>query len=704
MIRLLGVITQGGVPVQWRTSLESKGKLFITGMIEVVKKLSSMFGSGEVQMLEFEDDKLLVTESAKGFTVVALVSKAEKHLEGLIRIIAEELDEADIQQPGGSVTDALAKQVDSILERYLETSIDVELYDVLSTIWEPILTSLKQHKEHAKLITKSDQALLVAGREEEKNWLQFDRKTKGTLKEAIDYAFSGAFDYACAVAKDLETPIAKLFAIKTGLLALSMTRTRAPPPSVLKSIAETLYDSKDPFVNLVKAALGFRNQQISSEEYFKQFRIAAEQFQFLDDEPNLLKAILLVDPMIKMIPAFCVQMMNYFKDKSMVITTFLSTLLEQSNISSLYATTSYDQFKDNLGIWKTKIRATLENVALIIRPGLSQMQYLRKETEQRELGINESLNIQTYLELSTTLAKSTILALSERKEILAEIIRIYREYFRGLLRIPTPLFNTTIQSVFQSVSVAMAEYFLLITGKGKSEHIGHMHELLRDVVTLINDEWMKRQVDASPLFAVTNALCPILSMAGQLFDEEVQLTYIALRMTNKDAISKLQSSDPQSYAMILGCLLNTFATLAIKTMERESKTLVLQKCIEALIRVHKFLLSRCIICRDDVITVTYLVNQMIEDLPKTKQEPIIRAVFAMNRVVVPSFEKHGYEAAVIGEPLINLLIKSWKLLDSEEYYQRMKMLFDVALSAWRKYGFTEKATEFEKTFTALLES
>ncbi len=663
-----------------------------------------MFGSGEVQMLEFEDDKLLVTESAKGFTVIALVSKAEKQLEGLIRIIAEELDESDIQEPGGRVNAALAKQVDSILERYLETNINVEFYDILSTIWEPILNSLKRNKQHAKLIKKSDQTLLEAEREEEKRWLQFDRKTKGTLKEAIDYAFSGAFDYACAVAKDLEAPISKLFAIKTGLLALSMTRNKAPPLSVLKSIAETLYDSKDPFVNLVKAAIRFRNQEISSDEYFEQFRNAAEQFQCIDDEQYLLKAFLFVDPIIKMLPEFCAQIMNYFKGKSVVITTFLSTLLEQSKISSLYATTSYDQFKDSLGIWKTKIRETLEKVAVIIRPGLSQMQYFRRETEQRELGIKESLNIQTYLELSTTLAKSTILTLSERKEILTEIIRIYREYFRGILGIQIPLFSNTIQSVFQSVSVAMAEYFLLITGKGKSEHIGHMHDLLRDIVTLINDEWIKRQVDASPLFAVTNALCPILSMAGQLVDEEVQLTYIALRMTKKDAISKLQNSDPQSYAMILGCLLNTFAALAIKTMERETMALVLQKCIEALIRIHKFLLSQCIICRDDVITATYLVDQIIEDLPKNKQEPIIQAVFALNRVVVPSFEKHGYEAAVIGGPLISLLIKSWKLLDSEEYYQRTKMLFDVAVSAWRKYGFTEKATEFEETYTSLIKS
>jgi hypothetical protein len=700
MIRLLGVISQGGIPIQWRTSLKSEGKLFITGLIEVTKRLSSMFGSGEVQMLEFEEDKLLVTESEKGFTVIALVSKAEEHLKSLIRIIAEDLDESDIQEPGGSLNASLAKQVDSILDRYLETEIDIEFSTILASQWEPILNSIKQNKELVKPITKLDQLFSEVGKEE-KAWLKFERKTKGTIQEALSYTLSGAFDSACAVAMDFDAPLAKMLAIKTGLLALSMIRTEAPPLSVLNAIAETLSDPGNPFTELIKAAVEYRTHRVSLEEYFGVFRKASEQFQFGETEPLLINALLFVDPVIARLPEFCLQMKKYFEPKSKVIYNYLSNLLEQSNIRMFYSIPSYDKFKNTLGIWKTRIKNTLRKVAEITRPGMFQMQYLRKETELRELGIIEALGIQTFLELNTALVRSNILTLSERKGVLSEIIKIYREYFHGIFRISTPIFSETIQSVFQSVSVAIAEYFLLVTGKERAECVNQMKELLHDVVSIITNEWLSRQVDPTPLFSITNALCPILTMADHLFNEEIQLTYLVLNMTKEPAIEMLQRSNPQRYAVILGCILNTFAALSLKTLKAKNRTLVLQKNIEALIKVHKYLLSQCLICRDDIITATYIVSQMLDELPKNRQEPLIKAVVALNRVVVPNLDEHGYDAAVIGGPLINLLVKSWQLLGNEEYYRQTKRMFEAAVSAWRKYGFSDKATEFEEAYTQL---
>ena len=150
MIKLIGVISKGGIPLRLRTSIEKEGKLFISGMIEVVKGLSSIMGSGEVRMLEFKDDKLIVTESEKEFTVVALVSRAAEHLESLIRIIAEDIDRSGIAQPGGKSDPAIAKQIDKILDRYLEDKVDIDLRELLAETWEPILSSVKQKKRFVK--------------------------------------------------------------------------------------------------------------------------------------------------------------------------------------------------------------------------------------------------------------------------------------------------------------------------------------------------------------------------------------------------------------------------------------------------------------------------------------------------------------------------------------------------------------------------
>ena len=73
MIKLLGVIAEGGVPIVIKTFVELKREELLPSLIEALKALSMVIGTGEIRRLDFRQDKLLVVESRKKYTVVALV-------------------------------------------------------------------------------------------------------------------------------------------------------------------------------------------------------------------------------------------------------------------------------------------------------------------------------------------------------------------------------------------------------------------------------------------------------------------------------------------------------------------------------------------------------------------------------------------------------------------------------------------------------
>jgi hypothetical protein len=673
-------------------------------MIEVVKGLSAIMGSGEVRMLEFKDDKLIVTESEKEFTVVALVSRAAEHLESLIRIIAEEIDNSSITQPGGRGDPKLAKQIDKILDHYLEDEVDIDFRETLTETWEPILRRLKTEKRFAKLLNETDRKMLLADREEQKLWSNFDHKVNGKLKDALEYALSGAFDYACAVAIDHDETLAKLLAIKTGLLAISMTRTISPTLVVLKSLADSLPDTEDPFVELAKAAVWYKDRRITAEEYREQFQRAAEQFEFIDDDEHIVQAILFIEPTIMVLPAFAEKMVKYFEGKSPILATFISAIIERSHIfDKLYSITSYDQFRTSLSMWKGKITEILEQISKTLKTGSIRRLLGDKGFEPRKLGITGSLNLQTYFALHTALTESIILTLNERKELLSEIIRIYREYFRKLLLSEIPLFTSTIDSAFQSLSVAIAEYLLLLTQEEREDFEKQVTEFLRDVITVLSFEWLKKEIDTSTLLAVTNAICPVLTMSNELLNEEVELLYMLIRMMHIQSTITEQTSSPRGYATTLGNLTNSLAALAAKVLQGETRSKILFRCVKTQIHVHKYFLFQGIICRDDIIAATFNVEQIADNLLQKTLEPLLKAIVALNRVTVPNLMKYDYEAAMISRTLIKLFIKSWQRLGNKDHHERARRLLYVGVSAFRKYGFNEKAEDLIAEFGEILE-
>jgi len=702
MIKLLGVISAGGVPIKIKASKKVEGKLYLAAMVEAVKGLSSIMGSGEVRMLEFQDGKLIVTESEKGYTVVALVDRAEEYVKTLIKIIAEELDESDIAPSRGLVGDNLRRTIDQIIETYIEDEIDVSLTNTLASVWNPIIGAIKGNEQLARAIEEAD-SIMSEEVDWEREWGRFKEKVKGTLRDALNYALAGDFDHACAVSIDLEDKLAKIFAIRMGLLALSMTRTIAPPIEELKRIAETLPEG-DPFTELIRASVRFVRREITSRDYLEVFRRAAEHFEFLDDEEHLLLSFLFLDTRVIAIPDFAEKLADFFRRKSEVICSYISAIVDRANIfEKLYSITSYDEFKDDLGVWKGRISGILEEIDRVVRPGFLRrlLRRVPMGVEANKLGITGSLNLQTYMALLTALAESPVLTLSERKEVLSEVLRVYSEYFRRLLRSNIPLFSYTVDSVFQSVGVSMSEFFHMLPEGARKRHVGRMVEFLRDILRVLGEEWLRRHSDTSTLFVVTNAICPALTMAGELRDEEVQLIYMALNRIDTEAIDGMKNLSPRGFATNLGNIMNTLASLASKTLVGENRTVVLRECVDRVMDVHKWFLSQGVVCRDDIASATFHASLAADSMKEGELERILKVSVALNRIAVPGMESH-YDVAIVGEPLIGLLVKAWDKLGEEKYLATAKKILESSIGAWRKYGFDDKAIELETRYGQLL--
>lgn len=113
------MIMEGGVPVIIRSFRgEQKERLF-SNLISAAKGISEAMGEKEIKRLDFGGDKLILTESRKRYTVVALVGEAVGYIDKIIQSIAKEIDEHEKIPPSGSmIAEQDKKQIGEIIDTY----------------------------------------------------------------------------------------------------------------------------------------------------------------------------------------------------------------------------------------------------------------------------------------------------------------------------------------------------------------------------------------------------------------------------------------------------------------------------------------------------------------------------------------------------------------------------------------------------------
>jgi len=699
MIRLMGVLTQGGVPIKFKSSMEAEGELILGPLIEATKALSNIMGSGEVRRLAFKDNTMIVTETSKGFTIVALVTKAEDYMDSLLRVIAEKIDESEIQHADGSVNDAQKLIIEHILDPYVRDHLEVSFPDALANVWDPVYEVLINDSRFSKVIEEVND--LLQRSEPEKGWTMFKEASSGSLNDALLHAMRGEFDKACAIAMDNEGTLAGIFCIKMGSLAHSMTKAVPPTLVELREIASRLPDDH-PFTEFARTLVGSVAGEVIPADYSRVFRDSMNSFEFIDDDEHLMLGFLFLEARVVDYPEFSENLIKLYKGKSEVYCSFIEAIQERNNIfDKLYSITSYDGFKDELGLYKTQISSILGNINWVTNEDL--MKELEREGKGIEIGITASLKLQNYIAVLTALTESPVLSIGERKGFLEEVLMLYRDYFRELMRTDIPLFAYTMDSIFQSLGVAHAEYYSLSTGDARDHHIHRTIEFLRDIYETIVEEWPKARVRFS-LFVVTNSISPILSRANQLHEVEIRLVYAAMQLLDVNTIDATQVTRPTMYATYL-CNTNTSLTaLASRLLKDNIRAEVLKEAVDVALDVQEWFLSYGEVVRDDAMSASYHASLIAETLDAEDLKRTVDRVVDLNRIIVQDPNKFDYELAMMSVPLMDLLSVAWKRLADEKYLKMSREIFDSSIEAWKKYGFYEKAENFRKSFGQSLES
>ena len=322
---------------------------------------------------------------------------------------------------------------------------------------------------------------------------------------------------------------------------------------------------------------------------------------------------------------------------------------------------------------------------------------LKKEGKGIEIGVTASLKLQNYIAVLTALAESPVLTISERREVLEEVLMLYQDYFRGLMIADIPLFSYTLDSIFQSLSVAHAEYYFLTTGNNRTEHINRTLEFVTDVYNSLRSEWPKAQVRFS-LFVVGNAICPVLIRSDKMPEEGIRLVYLAIRLLDVNTIDASQITKPEVFATHLGNTITTLTALASILLAGQERLDILRKCVEISLDVQDWFVSHGVICRDDIMSTTFHSTLVLESLDEDKLEKMAGKVIALNRIAIQNSVKYDYEVAMMGSPFLETLIYLWKRTQNEKYLKLSREIFDAAYNAWVKYGFKEKAENFKSKY------
>jgi len=693
MIRLIGVLTQGGVPVKIKSPMDSDGEMILGPLIEAAKALSNVMGSGEVRKLGFRENTLIVTESHKGYTVVALVSKAEDYMDSLLRVIAERIDDSDIPPADGAVEDLHTSIIDEIVDACVREHIDIGFPEALSMIWEPINRTMKEKPELAPII--EDVEGLLQKTESLSAWNDFASEISGSFEDALECAFLGEFDRACAIALNIEGPLAGVFSIKMGALTHTMTKAKAPPMEQLEQLSMKL-PKEYPFTDLAKTIVGFIGRRRIPADYSRAFRDAIKKFEFVRDTQHLALGFLFLDPRVIGYPDFAAKLIELFQGKSEIVCSFIEAINDRGKLfEKLYSITNYDGFRNELGVYKSQISSILGNINWVLDPDL--LWELKKEGKGIEIGVTASLKLQNYIAVLTALAESPVLTISERREVLEEVLMLYQDYFRGLMIADIPLFSYTLDSIFQSLSVAHAEYYFLTTGDNRKQHIDRTLEFVSDIYNILHTEMPKAQVRFS-LFVVGNAICPMLIRSNKMPQEGIRLVYLATRLLDINTIDASQITRPEIYATHLGNTVTTLTALAAILLEDQERLDILTKCVEISLDVQEWFVSHGVICRDDIMSTTFHSTLVLDSLDDEELEKVASKIIALNRIAIQSPTKYDYEVAMMGSPFVETLIYLWKRTQDEKYRKLARDAFDAAYNAWVKYGFKEKAENFKSKY------
>jgi len=162
-------------------------------------------------------------------------------------------------------------------------------------------------------------------------WTEFKSNVSGSLDDALECALRGEFDRACAIAIDVDSPIAGVFSVKMGALTHAMTKSVAPPLAELIDRAAKLPEDYQ-FSDLARTLVGYVSGAKIPADYSRAFREAISRFEFKSDSEHLMLGFLFLDARVVNYPEFAENLVKLYEEKSQIVCSFIEAMDERGKL------------------------------------------------------------------------------------------------------------------------------------------------------------------------------------------------------------------------------------------------------------------------------------------------------------------------------------------------------------------------------------
>ncbi len=695
MIKLLGVINHAGLPIKIKSFVEIQSEELVASLVEATKALSGVLGRGSVRKIDFGEDKLLVTESDKKYTIIALVDVAEEYVEAFLRFLADDIDRSDVPKSPDIVDSTLVESISRILDRYIKENIEISMLDLMEQVWDPMSELISSYEGGVEYLEKARKDIKGSIRRHNKMWKDFLRKTKPKCEMAVRYMLEGMFSHACRCCIDSKDPLMRGLSVKAGLLAHSVIGVPAPPLEILEEVADSLPDD-DPFLMLVKMSARYITRGLSVSDYFEAYKKAMNSFDFGEDQRSLINAIVLWAGYLQFFPDFARRLMGYFEGKSRLIHDLIEQYLVEAEIfEKIYTVTKYSEVSELVLLWRSRIDDILREMDNILRfGGIKRVLGVYSKPEIRQKLLVYASMVRIYLDVLSLLLDSPLLGPNERKKTLEEIISISSRYSRYIIKYGLYCFISDILGILQNYAIALSELFFFTHMDERSRIMDEMREALRIIYDITCREYPK--IGSYYISYVITAACFLglpLAIQNIVLPEEIQTIYSIVQLVDP----RITETLPYQQAANLENLTSILAALVLRIGGESTE--ILERCIDILVEIYKWFIFQGQISRSSTMLISYVVSKLIDNLDEEKVRYLADFLEMLTRITVPDWEKNDYDLALIAEAgIIDVFISAWRKLGEERYLLLAEKIFSIAKDAWKKYGFTKKARELHNKY------
>ncbi len=700
MIKLIGVIGEGGIPVNIITYEEIKGEEeFVASLMEAINALSNVIGTGKIAKLDFMEYKMIVTDCKKGYTIVALVDAAEEFVEKLLSMIAEDIDKSDMPEFMGVVDKKMADTVAKIINKYISNMISIDVSELLVQFWSQLLETIKKNKKALKVIMEVDKFLQESAKKYEARWKKFSSLIAKDINMAIKYALEGNFSHACAASDGLTEPLEMAFHIRMGLLSLEMSMLPSPPISEIEKLVGEL-PQNDAFYNLIIKSLEYKLQRISLVEYMDAYRRAIKEFTFGESTEDIIRALLFLDWLLGSFPDFAKKLAKYFKKVSRPIYVYILGLVDRAKILKIKAeTVQFGDFENILYSLRSKIDRLAGNINSILKH-IGKLVRTGQPIDPKKNGaiLKYMLGVHSYALILLTLIQSPLLKLDEKRLVLGELLKIYTKYFKKFIREGLPWPIITIANMFQSIGIGTSEVFRMLTRREKLKYLDKIENILNDAWRIVLANYSKMRYYAMFLATMTASISPILSSVKKVYIDELKLIYAIMNSFDPEIIGTWKDIFPYNYVALTLNLINTLAPLAIRILKADDYTPLLKRCIYMTLDLNRWLIYRGKPLKSLAILLPYYILRIAKNLEPNELKYLTDETIIVWELVIPDWERYDSSVALLGDIAIRLLLHVGRALNTEKYVELARRIYSIATMALRKYGLNEKYMELKSIY------